>query len=83
MLLLSANLSPILFFVSVFQGTYQSFLISTFCTNFVFLHAKPFEFLHCLGLIDTLCAYQNAETFVCILLGDEQLSQFDRTEALI
>ena len=68
MLLLSANLSAILFFfVTVFQGTCQSFLISTFCTNFVFLHSKKnFKFLHCLGLIDLLSTSQNAEIFVCI-----------------
>ena len=28
--------------------------ISTFCTNFVFLHSKNFKVLHCLGLIDVL-----------------------------
>ena len=54
-------------FVTVFQGTCQSVLISTFCTTFVFLHSKNFDFLHCLGLIDMLSANQNAEIFVCIL----------------
>ena len=42
--------------------------ISTFCTNFVFLHSKNFKFLHCLGLIDMLSANQHGETFACILL---------------
>ena len=35
--------------------------ISTFCTNFVFLHSKNFKFLHCLGLIDVLSANQHGE----------------------
>jgi len=48
--------------------TCQSFLISTFCTNFVFLHSKNFKFLHCLGLIALLSANQNREIFSCILL---------------
>ena len=48
--------------------TCQSFLISTLCTNFVFLHSKNFKFLHCLGLIDMLPANQNGEFFSCILL---------------
>ena len=59
-------------FVTVFQGTCQSFLISTFYTDFVFLHSKNFKFLHCLGLIDMLSANKNAEIFVCILLRNEQ-----------
>lgn len=59
-------------FVTVFQGTSQSLLISTFCTNFVFLHSKNFTFLHCLGLIDILSANQNAEIYVCILLNTIQ-----------
>ena len=42
------------------------FKISTFCTNFVFLHSKNFKFLHCLGLTDMLSANQNAEIFACI-----------------
>ena len=45
MFLLSANLSGrFVFFVMLlfFQGTCQSFLISTFYTNFVFLHSKFF-----------------------------------------
>ena len=42
--------------------------ISTFCTNFVFLHSKNFKFLHCLGLIDMLSANQHGEIFSCILL---------------
>ena len=42
--------------------------ISTFCTNFVFLHSKNFKFLHCLGLIDMLSANQRVEIFSCILL---------------
>ena len=68
----SANLSAILFFCYCFQGTCQSFLISTFCTdNFVFLHSKNFKVLHCLGLIDMLSANQNAEIFVCRLLYKE------------
>ena len=58
---------PFGFFVTVFQGTCQSFLISTFCTNFVFLHSKNFKFLLCLGLIDMLSANQNAEIFERIL----------------
>ena len=32
------------FFGTVFQGACQSFLISCFCTNFVFLHSKKFKF---------------------------------------
>ena len=68
MLLLSANLFAILFFVTVFKSICQSSLIATFCTNFVFLHSKKFKFLHCLGGIDMLSADQNAEIFVCILL---------------
>ena len=56
------------FFGTVFQGTCQSFLISSFCTNFVFLHSKNFKFLHCLGLIDMLSANQNAEIFVCVCI---------------
>jgi len=59
---------PFCFLVNVFQGTCQSFLISTFCTNFVSLHSKNFNFLHCLELIDMLSANENAEIFVCILL---------------
>ena len=35
-------------------------LISSSCTNFVFLH--------CLGLIDMLSAHQHGEIFACILL---------------
>ena len=42
--------------------------ISTFCSNFVFLHSKNFKFLHCLGLIDMLSANQHGEIFSCILL---------------
>ena len=45
-------------------------LISTFCTNFVFLHSKNFKFLHCLGLIDMLSANQNGEIFSYILLSN-------------
>ena len=43
-------------------------LISTFWTNFVFLHSKNFKFLHCLGLIDMLSANQQGEIFSWILL---------------
>ena len=64
----SQQTGPPLFFVTVFKGTCQSPLISTFCTNFVFLHSKKFKFLHCLGLIDMLAANENAEIFVCTLL---------------
>ena len=46
--------------------------ISTFCTNFVFLHSKNFKFLHCLGLIDMLSANQHGEIFACILLQKKQ-----------
>ena len=59
---------PFSFFVTVCQ----SFLISTFCTDSVFLHSKNFKFLHCLGLIDMLSTNQNAEIFVCILLDQKQ-----------
>ena len=62
------TLPPFCFFVTVFQGTCHSFLISTFRTNFVFLRSKNFKFLHCLGLIDMLSANRNAEIFVSILL---------------
>ena len=49
--------------------TCQSFLISTFCTNLVFLHSKNFKFLQCLGLIDMLSANQNGEIFHGITVG--------------
>ena len=68
MLLLLANLSAILFYATVFQGNSQSFLISTFCTNFVFLNSKKFQVLVLSGLKDMLSANQNAESFVCIFL---------------
>ena len=42
--------------------------ISTFCTNFVFLHSKNVKFLHCLGLIDMLSANQHGEILSRILL---------------
>ena len=53
-----------LFFVTVFQGSCNQFLISTFCTNSVFLHSKKFNFLLCLRFINN----QNAAFFVWILL---------------
>ena len=59
---------PFCILVNVFQGTCQSFLISTFCNNFVSLHSKNFNLLHCLELIDMLSTNQNAEIFACILL---------------
>ena len=69
MLLLSENLSGILFFCyCYFKVPANHFLISTFCTNFVFLHSKNVKLLHCLGLIDMLSANQKAEILVCILL---------------
>ena len=51
-------------FLIAFQGTCQSFLVSTICTNFVFLHSKIFKFLPCLGLIYMFSANQNGETFL-------------------
>ena len=51
--------------------TCQSFLISTLCTNFVFLHSKNFKFLHCLGLIDMLSANQHGEIFVMYIIRSE------------
>ena len=69
MLLLSAKLSAILFFLVLFfevpvnHFSFQIFaLISSFCTK------KNFKFLHCLGLTDTLSANQNAEIFVCVCI---------------
>ena len=49
--------------------------ISTFCTNFVFLHSKNFKFLHCLGLIDVLSANQHGEIFSSILLGIKRVDK--------
>ena len=63
----SQQTCPPFFFVTVFQGTCQSFLISTFSTNFVFLHSKNVKFLLCLGLIDMLSANQNAQTCMYII----------------
>ena len=34
-----------------FRGKYKAFLISTFCTKFVFLYSQNFNLLHCLGSI--------------------------------
>ena len=54
--------------------------ISTFCTNFVFLHSKNFKFLHCSGLIDMLSANQQGEIFSYILLAQIQFfSSMTRT----
>ena len=50
--------------------------ISTFWTNFVFLHSKNFKFLHCLGLINMLSANQHGEIFSCILLKSELKNNF-------
>ena len=36
----------------LFRGKCQAFLISAFCTNFVFLYSQNFNLLHCLGSID-------------------------------
>ena len=42
--------------------------ISTFCTNFVFVHSKNFKFVHCLGLIDMLSANQLGEIFFLYII---------------
>ena len=49
--------------------------ISTFWTNFVFLHLKKFKFLYCLGLIDMLSANQHGQIFSCILLVFEKFTR--------
>ena len=55
--------------------------ISTFWTNFVFLHAlKKFQFLHCLGLIDMLSDNQHGEIFSCILLIKKSCPSFSTNE---